>query len=93
MSNPKNFIKKQAYMDLRPGVPIVEICDNKRVLIENHNGITCYGDNEIFVKVDKGDVHVIGENLYLCRMNKTKLIISGRILSVHMHIGATHGYI
>ena len=93
MSNPKNFINKQAYMDLLPGVPIVEICDNKRVLIENHNGITCYGDNEIFVKVKKGNVYVRGENLYLCRMNKTKLIISGRILSVHMHIGATHGYV
>ena len=77
MSNPKNFINKQAYMDLRPGVPIVEICDNKRVLIENHNGITGYSGNEIFVKVKKGDVHVIGENLYLCRMNKTRLVFSG----------------
>lgn len=90
MASPKRFMNKQAYMDLQPGVPLIEICDNRRVLIENHNGITCYCSNEIFVKVKRGDIHVLGEGLYLCRMNKTKVIITGKITSVQMHLGADY---
>lgn len=88
MANPKQRMNKHAYMDLRPGVPLVEICGNHRVLIENHKGITCYGETDIYVKVNKGDIHVVGEGLYLCRMNKIKLVITGRISTVQMHIGA-----
>ena len=88
MANPKHRINNHAYMDLQSGVPLVEICGNSRVLIENHNGITCYGGSDIFVKVKKGDIHVVGDGLFLCRMNKTKLVITGKITSVHMHIGA-----
>ena len=93
MANPRHNLNKQAYMDLQPRVPLVEICDNRRVLIENHNGITCYGGNEIIVKVKKGDISISGENLYLCRMNRVKLVITGKISSVHMHIGVGNGNI
>lgn len=89
MANPKHNTRKNAYMDLQPGIPLVEICGNRRVLIENHKGITCYGGKEIFVKVKKGDIHVVGDGLFLCRMNKTKLVITGKITAIHMHAGAS----
>ena len=45
---------QNSYLELRPDTPLVEICDNKRVLIENHRGVICYGVKEIIVKVKKG---------------------------------------
>lgn len=70
--------------DLIPGVPIVEICDQRRVLIENHQGIVGYGGNEIQIKVRFGRICVCGENLKLKLMCKNKLVIIGRINAVNM---------
>ena len=78
---------QNAYLELRPDMPLVEICDNKRVLIENHRGIICYGVNEISVKVKKGSISVLGNHLCLDRMNKTKLVICGDIQSVSVQKG------
>lgn len=66
------------------GVPLVEICDRKRVLIENHQGILCYGCKEIRIKVRDGHICVLGENLKLNRMSKVKLVITGDIRSVNL---------
>jgi len=67
-----------------PGVPLVEICDRKRVLVENHQGILYYGSNEIQIKVRDGHICVIGENLKLNRMSKVKLVITGDISAVNL---------
>ena len=71
--------------DLQMEASLIEIYDNKRVLIENHKGITCYECNEIIVKVKNGTVCVCGTKLCLSRMNKSKLVISGIINAVHIH--------
>ncbi len=68
-----------------PGVPLIEICDRKRVLIENHGGIIAYGSSEIFVKVRYGQICVTGDHLKLTKMNKEKLIIMGKIHSVTLN--------
>lgn len=68
--------------ELLPGVPIIEICNKERVLIENHRGIIGYGCNEIRVKVRYGCVCVCGNQLKLLRMSKTKLVITGKICGV-----------
>ena len=62
-----------------PGVPIVEIAGQSRVLIERHGGMTEYSRERICVKVPYGCVCVCGCELELTRMCKEKLIISGRI--------------
>ena len=67
-----------------PGLPLVEIAGNGRVLIENHKGVNEYGRNMIRIKVKYGSVCVCGQNLELARMNKGQLIISGIIESVHL---------
>lgn len=84
-------IQLKPYLDLNPETFLVEICDNRRVLIENHRGITCYGTNEIAVKVKKGSIAVCGDHLCLTRMNKTKLVISGRITSIQIQKGSDNG--
>ena len=62
-----------------PGVPIVEIAGDTRVLIARHDGMTEYRRERICVKVRYGFVCVCGCGLELTRMSKEQLIISGRI--------------
>ena len=46
--------RRYVYHELQPDLPLIEILDDKRLLIENHRGITCYGSDQIIVKVKKG---------------------------------------
>lgn len=65
-----------------PGVPIIEIADGRRVLIENHRGVTEYGNKQISVSVRFGKVLVSGNNLELGFMSKQQLVICGCIENV-----------
>ena len=67
-----------------PGRPLVEIVDHSRVLIENHNGVTEYGETLIRIKVKFGSICVCGCNLELSSMTKGQLIIVGNIESVRL---------
>lgn len=67
-----------------PGVPIVEIAGESRVLIERHCGMTEYSTERICVKVRYGCVCVCGCGLELTRMSMEQLVISGRIDSVQI---------
>ena len=87
MSRENRFLKNtvydnEIYRESLPGVPLVEICDRRRVLIENHKGILAYGCKEILVKVGYGHIYVCGESLKVAKMNKEKLVIVGSIHSV-----------
>ena len=67
-----------------PGVPIVELAGECRVLIERHAGVTEYSRERIRVKVRYGWVCVCGCNLELTRMTREQLVISGRIDGVQL---------
>lgn len=58
---------------------LIEICGNKRVLVEHHLGILDYNHNDILVKLTCGSAHVCGQKLELKLLSKEKLIISGNI--------------
>ena len=68
-----------------PGMPLVEISGNVRVLVENHMGVTEYGRDRIRVRVKFGDVCVCGCGLELSRMTKGQLIIRGRIENISLN--------
>lgn len=68
-----------------PGVPLVELAGDRRVLIENHGGVTEYGSCRIQVRVRYGQIAVCGENLQLARMTREQLVISGRIDAVTLY--------
>lgn len=70
-----------------PGISLVELSGDSRVLIENHFGVTQYGRERICVKVSYGCVVVCGCNLILSRMTPGQLVIRGRIESVTLHRG------
>ena len=67
-----------------PGVPLIEIAGDRRVLIEHHCGVTEYGCEEIHIKVRYGEIAVCGNKLELSRMTKDQLIICGCIESVKL---------
>lgn len=62
-----------------PGMPLVEIVGCRRVLIENHKGISMYGRNEIHINVSYGQLCVCGVGLELARMTNKQLVITGQI--------------
>ncbi len=67
-----------------PGIPLIEVFGNSRVLIENHGGVCRYTDNEICVNVSYGRVSVQGSCLEVTRMTREQLIISGCVMCVRL---------
>lgn len=74
-----------------PGMPLVEIAGQSRVLIENHRGVCCYGREQIRIRVTYGEISVTGSRLELSRMSKETVVITGRIDCVSLHREVTGG--
>lgn len=70
--------------ELPPKLPLVELAGDRRVLIENHRGVSQYGCSEICVNVDYGSIYIYGQKLDLACMSKDQLIITGMIESVRL---------
>lgn len=66
-------------VDTAPLQPILELCGERRLLIENHKGVKEYGQNKITVCVRYGVLTICGEGMRLCRMHGPQLVILGRI--------------
>lgn len=67
-----------------PRVPLIEIAGERRVLIENHQGVMEYGDSRICVRVKFGCVRICGECLVIAKMTAEQLIICGKINAVEL---------
>ena len=72
-----------------PGVPLLELSGQRRVLIENHHGVTQYSREEICVKVCFGLFCICGTGLELACMSKERLVITGCIETVQLLKGRT----
>lgn len=68
--------------ELPPGVPVIEIAGDRRVLIERHSGMTEYSRERICARVCYGIVSICGSDLELTHMSREQLVISGRIDTV-----------
>lgn len=73
---------KQPHNYEQLGMPLVEIAGEKRVLIENHKGVTEYDADRICIRVKFGQICVCGGNLTLAQMTGACLVICGRIDSI-----------
>lgn len=67
-----------------PGLPVLELTGENRVLIENHQGVTGYSDVMICVKVQYGCLEINGCQLSLAYMSDEKLIITGIIHEIKL---------
>lgn len=70
--------------DSLPGIPLVEINGDQRVLIEHHQGVVAYGSREICVRVKYGLVSVSGSSLRLARMTREQLVICGCVEGIRL---------
>lgn len=67
-----------------PGMTVLELAGDRRVLIEQHGGVTEYGCERICIRVRFGEICICGCGLELSRMTKEQLVISGRIDSIQL---------
>ena len=57
----------------------LSITGGRRALIENHRGIIEYGRERIVIGTEKGRMVISGQELLLSAMNKSELLIIGKI--------------
>lgn len=62
-----------------PLQPVLELCGDRRVLIENHFGVSEYSLERIRVEVRFGQIMICGSNLQLRKMQGQMLVIAGKI--------------
>lgn len=67
--------------------PLLEVCGDRRVVIERHEGVTEYTRDRITVRVKGGEYCVMGQELSLCRMCDQHLLIRGKIDSIQVRKG------
>lgn len=67
-----------------PGETVVELLGTRRVLIENHLGVSGYCAERVIVHVKFGWVCVSGSNLELLHMTRSQLVIRGQISGVSL---------
>lgn len=73
------------YGESLPGVPVMELAGDRRVLIERHEGVMEYGPEQICIRVKFGMLCISGCGLELRQMTRQQLIISGRIDCIRIH--------
>lgn len=71
-----------------PGCPLIEIAGERRVLIENHQGVIQYGEGEMCLRVSYGYIRISGCGLRLMRMTRQQVVICGRINGIELCRGA-----
>lgn len=76
----ENFLAE----DLNMLVPRIEIWGDRRVSIENHEGILEYGQETMRIRCGKMIVKISGEDLELKNATLTELSVIGRIISVEL---------
>ena len=76
MGKIQQFHRRENVLSL---LPILELVGQRRLLIENHQGVLSYAPNEIKIKVSYGCITVVGNELQLMEMSRVKLAICGII--------------
>lgn len=62
----------------------LSITGGRRALIENHKGILEYGEDRMVIGTERGRIVISGQELLLTAMNKSELLISGKISTVEL---------
>ena len=79
--------KADLHGEVLPGVPVVELAGDRRILIERHRGVSEYSGERICVRLSYGLLCISGCGMALTRMTKNQLIISGCINEIRIERG------
>lgn len=74
-----------------PGVPLIEIISDKRVLLENHQGICRYTHEQICIKTELGIIKLDGKQLHIKQMSSDQLIITGKLENLSICRSSSNG--
>ena len=77
-------LKAQMEEELLPGQSVVELLSDRRVLIEQHKGVSVFSCDEICVRLKFGILQICGHELELEKMSNEMLVITGRIDSLRI---------
>ena len=69
---------------------LIEIAGQKRIIMENHRGISYYGDDRILIRTEYGFTEITGNGLLLRCITRERLCITGVIDAVKL-IGRSDG--
>lgn len=83
MNRKEGWIQRLTENSL-PGIPILELAGDRRVLIECHCGVTKYEPTQVGVRVKYGTLVINGSCLCLSHMSKERLVVSGRVDSIEL---------
>lgn len=70
--------------DAVAGLPLIELVGDAQLRVERHRGILAYDPKEIHIGAGRVTVRVRGLDLELRSMNRSELLITGRIFSVEL---------
>lgn len=70
--------------DAVAGMPLVELVGDAQLRVERHRGILAYDPTDIHIGGGRVTIRVRGLGLELKTMNRTELLITGRIASVEL---------
>lgn len=65
-----------------PGVSLLELSGDDRILVENHRCVVGYTDSEVLIRVSFGLIQITGQGLLLSCAKKEQLIIHGNIACI-----------
>ena len=60
-----------------PRQPLVELAGDRRVLVENHCGVTEYRPDQIQIQVPYGQICILGRALSMVQVTVSQLVITG----------------
>ncbi len=70
--------------DAVAGMPRIELVGDAQLRVERHRGILAYDPKEIHIGGGRVTVRVRGLDMELRSMNRSELLITGRIFSVEL---------
>ena len=75
------------YGEPLPGVPLLELSGDDRILIENHRCVNSYSPDDIAIRVSFGCIHIRGRALVLACVGKDQLVVHGKVDSIVLERG------
>ncbi len=76
--------KMELAEETMPHQSVLELCNDHRVLIENHAGVEEYSLERIRVKVRFGQILIIGSDLRMRKMEGNVLVICGNVKQIDL---------
>ena len=70
------------HMEALANMPLLELCGEDRILVENHKCVVGYTDEEIIIRVNFGLIQISGDDMKITCVNREQVVIGGNIRNI-----------